>query len=181
MNQLLRFGLILGVICLAATLVLAATYQLTKPKIDQMLKREEDAALKVIMPDADSFAARSADDIEYFEATKDGAPVGYCIRTTTNGYNGFIRIIVGIDPSGVIKGVRILEHQETPGLGARINEVKPGEKDPWFLRQFAGKHGRTVEVKKNVDAITGATVTSAAVADAIRDAVQNFLTKVKGM
>lgn len=177
MNQLFKFGLILGVICLVATLVLAATYQVTKPKMDQMLKEEDAAALKVIMPEADSFTARSADGIEYFEAMKNGAPVGYCIRTTTSGYNGFIRIIVGIDPDGVIKGVRILEHQETPGLGAKISEVKPGEKDPWFLRQFAGKRGQAVAVKRGIDAITGATITSAAVADAIRDAVDKFLMK----
>lgn len=179
MNQLFRFGLILGVICLAATLVLAVTYQVTKPKIEKMMKAEEDAALRLIMPEADSFVAKSANETEYFEAKKSGAIIGYCIRANAPGYNGFIRIVVGIDTDGVIKGVRVLEHQETPGLGAKINETRPGEKEPWFLRQFAGKHGQTVEVKKDVDAITGATISSRAVADAVREAVDKFMTEAK--
>lgn len=180
MNQLVKFGLILGVICLAATLVLAATYQVTKPKIEEMMKKEEDSALRVIMPGADSFSAKSGDGIEYFEASKAGVPIGYCIRTTASGYNGFIRIIVGIDMNGVVKGVRVLEHQETPGLGAKITEVRQGEKSPWFLRQFVGLDARTIELKKNVDAITGATISSAAVTDAVRDVVDKFMAGKQG-
>jgi electron transport complex protein RnfG len=179
MNQLVRFGLILGAICLIATLVLAVTYEVTRPKIEAELKREEEAALKEIIADADSFEAKSAGGIDYFEAKKGDSIVGYCIKTTANGYNGFLRMIVGITPDGIIKGVRVLEHQETPGLGARINEVRPGEKEPWFLKQFVGKPGRTVTAKKDVDAITGATISSKAVSDAVNKSVAEFLEKIK--
>jgi electron transport complex protein RnfG len=88
-------------------------------------------------------------------------------------------MITGIDRNGVIKGVRILEHQETPGLGSKINEIHPGEKEPHFLRQFIGKNGKTVAVKKDIDAITGATISSKAVTDAINKAVAEFLEKIK--
>ena len=179
MNQMAKFGIILGVICLIATLVLAFTYEVTKPKIDAALRAEEEAALKKIMPDATAFEPKTAGEIEYFEALKDGELTGYCIKAVGSGYGGYIRIIVGIDPSGVIKGVRILEHQETPGLGSKINEVRPGEKEPYFLRQFRGKLARTVAIKKDVDAITGATISSKAVTDAINKTVSEFLEKVK--
>ena len=179
MNQMAKFGMILGIICLAATLVLAVTYEVTKPKIEAELKTEEQAALKKIMPEADSFEAKSAGDIEYFDASKDSVLVGYCIKVTGAGYSGYMRIIVGIDTNGIIKGVNILEHQETPGLGSKINEIKPGDTEPYFLRQFKGKQARTVAVKKDIDAITGATISSKAVTDAINKTVNEFMTKVK--
>jgi electron transport complex protein RnfG len=179
MNQLVKFGLILGLICLIATLVLAVTYQVTKPEIDKKLKEEEQAALKEILPEADSFVEKTIEEIDYFEASKGKDLIGYCIKTIGNGYNGYMRIIVGIDLNGIIKGVRVLEHSETPGLGAKIDEIKPGEKEPWFLRQFKGKSAKSIEVKKNIDAITGATISSKSVTDAINKTVSEFLSKVK--
>lgn len=177
MNQMVKFGLILGAICLAATLVLAFTYEVTKPKIDAAMKAEEDAALKTIMPEADSFKSGALDGIGYFEALKGSAVIGYCIKVTGSGYGGYMRIIVGIDASGMIKGVRILEHQETPGLGSKINETRPGEDEPYFLRQFKGKNAATVAVNKDIDAIAGATISSKAVTDAINRTVAEFMEK----
>lgn len=179
MNQMVRFGLILGIICLAATLVLAFTYEITKPKIEAQMHREEQAALKMIMPEADSFTPATVDGIDYFQATKHGRLIGYCLKATGTGYGGYIRMIIGIDTNGTIKGVSVLEHQETPGLGAKINEVRPGEKSPYFLKQFIGKNAGTVAVKKNIDAITGATISSKAVTDTINRAVTEFLSKVR--
>lgn len=176
---MLKFGVILGVICLTATLVLATTYEFTKPKIDSELKTEEQSALKEIIPEADNFIEDSSGGIDYFKAQKGKSLVGYCIKVTGTGYNGYIRIIAGIDTAGIIKGVRVLEHYETPGLGARINEIKTGEKEPYFLKQFTGKPAKEIFVKKNIDAITGATISSKAVTDAIRDTVSEFLSKIK--
>lgn len=179
MNQLARFGVMLGSICLAATLVLAVTYEITRPRIEAQLKKEENDALKAIMPSADSFAEKSTDGIEYFEARKAGELVGYCVRVSGPGYNGYIRMLVGIDRSGTIKGMDVLEHYETPGLGSKIKETRHGEKDPWFLKQFVGKQAATVTVNRDIDAITGATISSKAVTDAINKTAGEFLSKVK--
>ena len=179
MSNLFKFGLILGVICLAATLVLAVTYEITKPKIEAQFKAEEQSALKSIMPSADSFSEKAMDGIEYFEALKGKAVIGYCVRVAGNGYNGYIRMIAGVDPNGVIQGVIVLEHGETPGLGAKINEVSQGESEPGFLKQFKGKDVRNIAVKKDIDAITGATISSKAVTDAIRKTANELLTKLK--
>lgn len=178
MSQLIKFGLILGVICLAATLVLAVTYEVTKPKIEEQLKTEEQDALKSIMPSADAFNEKVLDGIEYFEALKGKTVVGYCIRVTGNGYNGYIRMIAGVDLNGTIQGVAVLEHSETPGLGAKINEIRPGDSEPWFLKQFKGKNVRTIAVKKDIDAITGATISSKAVTSSIRQTADDLFSKL---
>ena len=179
MNQMTKFGLILGTICLAATLVLAFTYEMTKPIIAAAMDREEQEALKAIMPEADLFKPGTEGEIEYFEALKGRALAGYCLKITGSGYGGYMRMIVGIDTDGVIKGLRILEHQETPGLGSKINETRPGESEPYFLRQFKGNNARTVALRSGVDAITGATISSKAVTDAINNAVIEFMEKVR--
>jgi len=179
MSQLTKFGLILGVICLTATLVLAVTYEVTKPKIEEPLKKEEQSALKSIMPSADSFSEKTLDEIGYFEALKGKTVVGYCVRVVGSGYSGYIRMIAGVDLNGIIQGVAILEHSETPGLGAKINEIRPGESEPWFLRQFKGKNAGIIAVKRDIDAITGATISSKAVTDAIRKTVDELLSKLK--
>ncbi|MFH1189817.1 MAG: RnfABCDGE type electron transport complex subunit G [Candidatus Omnitrophota bacterium] len=178
MSRIAKFGIILGAICLAATLVLAFTYEVTKPIIAAEMAREEQEALKVIMPEADSFSPATAGEMEYFEARKGSSLIGYCLKITGSGYGGYMRIIAGIDTLGVIKGLKILEHQETPGLGSKINETRPGESEPYFLRQFKGKNARAVKVKSNIDAITGATISSKAVTDAVNKAVTEFLEKV---
>lgn len=179
MNNLFKFGLILGAICLAATLVLAVTYEVTKPKIEEQLKIEEQEALRSVMPSGGSFVEKALGGIEYFEALKDGSVVGYCVRVTAHGYNGYIRMIAGVDLNGVIQGIAVLEHTETPGLGAKINEIRPGEGEPWFLKQFKGKIAGTIAVKKDIDAITGATISSVAITDAVRKTVSELLTKLK--
>lgn len=169
----------MGFICLIATFILAFTHEITKPKIEEQIRREEEAALKAILPEADYFRPGEADGIEYFEGLRQSELIGYCLKVTGSGYGGYIHMMVGIDPSGVIKGVRILEHHETPGLGSKIDEIRKGDSSPYFLRQFVGKRGDSLAIRKNIDAITGATISSKAVTDAIQKTVSEFLQKVK--
>lgn len=178
MKQLLKFGLILCFICLIATLVLAVTYEVTKPKIEEQQRLEEEAALKSILPEADSFIKKQSEGIDYYEAIKDGKLTGYCVKAVANGYGGYIHMMIGINLTGTIEGLEILQQQETPGLGAKIEEIKPGEKEPWFLKQFKGQPASAVELKKNIDAITGATISSKAVTDSVRATIDKFLAKI---
>ena len=139
----------------------------------------QEEARREIFANADSFAAKRCADVDYFEVSGSGKPVGYCLNVVARGYGGPIHMLVGIDREGIIMGVRILTHSETPGIGARINEVLPGDNRPWFLEQFVGKSGRTVALKKDVDAVTGATISSNAVTSAINSSVNEFLSKMK--
>lgn len=180
MSNIFKFGLILALICLMATFVLAVTYEVTKPKIEEQQRLEEEAALKSILPEADSFTKKQLDGIEYYAALdKDGRLTGYCVKAVANGYGGYIHMMIGIDLGGTIEGLEILQHQETPGLGSKIKEIKPGEKEPWFLKQFKGKDASGIELKKNIDAITGATISSKAVTDCARVTIDKFMNEMK--
>jgi electron transport complex protein RnfG len=170
-------SLIVGAILAAAALIIAGMV-MAPGKADQANKKEY-AALKVLMPSADSFSERSAGGIGYFEAKNGGEPIGYCVRVTARGYSGDIKMIVGVDTKGVIGRIEVLEHSETYGMGGRIAEVRPGEKEPWFLRQFAGKSAAGISAGDGIDAITGATVSSKAITDAVSRDISAFMEKMR--
>jgi len=114
----------------------------------------------------------------YVRDAADGALRAVVFKRRGRGLWGTIDAVVAYDPAARVFGeIRFLEHNETPGLGARIEE-------PWFQRQTAGKTGPFVlrpegtgsDAPTEIDAITGATVTSSAVRDLLnavaRDAAQ---------
>lgn len=84
--------------------------------------------------------------------------------TTTQGYSGRIEMLVGITAQGHLSGVRITEHRETPGLGDAIE----ARKSDW-IEQFGGRSAESVHLDDGgIDTLTGATITSGAVTDAVR-------------
>jgi electron transport complex protein RnfG len=98
-----------------------------------------------------------------------GNHVGYVIKTLPGGYGGPLEVIVGITLDGTINGVRVGNHQETPGLGAKAKTVE-------FYGQYDGLSvGSPVEVIKvdvtsgnnEIKAISGATITSVAVTNGV--------------
>jgi electron transport complex protein RnfG len=176
---MLRLGLILMAICLAAALVLAGTYKLTAPKIEAQKTSQERQALKGLLPTASEFVEKEQQRQEipavvYYEGVKDNNLVGYVLKIKAKGYGGDIDMLVGIDPSGIIQGVEILSQQETPGLGSRITEIKQGEKRPWFLEQFKAKTAKYLDMS-GIQAISGATISSAAVLEAVKKEVYGFI------
>ena len=89
--------------------------------------------------------------------------VGYAFMTNGKGYGGKIGILVGMEIDRALRGIRIISHQETPGLGAKIINVN-------FLGQFAGLVPDQLVLARDggaVDAITGATISSRAVAEGV--------------
>jgi len=161
-----------------ASLVLAVTHKMTEPAIDRQSLHEEKLALEAILPGVDSFNEKKLGDISYYEAYENGKFIAYCLKLSGKGYGGFIHIIVAIDKNGTIQGVEILEQHETPGLGDGIDKIKSGENEPYFLKQFKGKNAKTVSLS-DIDAVTGATISSKAVVMAIHDGVNEFLKKIK--
>ena len=92
------------------------------------------------------------------------------IKVDAKGYCGPIKMIVSLNSDRTIKSVRIIEQNETAGIGTRITE-------PGFLKQFEGKTAREVVERKGVDAITGATISSDAVIEAVGREVSEFLSR----
>lgn len=192
-----RMGLTLAAICLVAAAALAVTYRMTRPTIEARTRADRVAALEVVLPDAVEFSQRrKGEKIDYYQGFgRDGEPAGYAFIGEARGYSSDISVMVGVDPSGEISGIKILSQQETPGLGTRAVEVPAtrtfweailgrGEKGPPgrppFQEQFVGKTVDRLEVvtgetETEIEALTGATITSRAITDAVRESLKTFL------
>ena len=156
------------VICLVATTLLAGTNMITKEKIALNAVETEKASRMLVLPEGKEYGEVTTleSGITYCIGTNEaGEEVGYVFTTGAKGYGGTVSVMVGIGKDGIITGLEILSHSETPGLGA--NAVKPDFKD-----RFIGKSGELTVDKnsndgQNVQAITAATITSKAVVSAV--------------
>ncbi len=164
----------LVVIAIGIGLVMGLTYQLLEPKLARAEKAEEETALKAVIPDAARFEARSLEGHPYYVAY-DGTNglSGYVFRTSYPGYGGPVTALVGIT-NGAVRAVLIVSmEKETPGLGTKA-------KDPNWLAQFAGLTWKRIPLSKSgfrdngLDAVSGATITSMAVAHDIQKAFLDY-------
>ena len=181
MKEMLRYGVILGVICLAATGLLATVNAVTKTKIADEAEKELQSSLKEVLPGASSFeAVKDGDKIAYYKALDtDNRSAGIAFVASSKGYSSVIETLAGLKPDGTIAAIKVLRQNETPGLGNRIVEVKSsatfmalvrgskpeGSAQPWFQEQFADKR---IGELGSVQAITGATISSRAVIESVR-------------
>ena len=163
----------LFIICLVATLLLGVTNSVTAPIIADLAVETEKKSRQVVFADAASFGeAEIAEDGTSVVAALDeaGNVIGHVVVNTAKGYGGDISVMTGVDADGKVTGVNILSHGETAGLGAKATEES-------FRDRFVGLiHGITVSKDKagdnSIDAITGATITSRAVVDAVNAAIE---------
>ena len=160
----------LFVIALMATLLLAMVNNVTADRIAAAQAAAEAEARQSVFPDAKNFVEKS----NYFEATDaDGNVIGYVFNTASKGYGGDVPVTVGIDADGAITGIVPGDlSNETPGLGQNASNDN-------FKAQFVGKTGKITVVKNapgenEIQALTSATITSTAVANAVNDAVDQF-------
>ena len=182
-SAMLRLGIILALYAAAACLGLAFVYSGTEKIIARRQEADQNAALRDLFPGADGFSEisgslSSADPAVTFEAEYEARRgneiAGVALRTSRASYGGAIKILVGISAAGKITGIKILEHQDTPGLGA--NAASPSyyidrAAGIHFYDQFAGKSaGDKFAVMEDVAVITAATITSRAVADSVKAA-----------
>ncbi len=176
--------LVLTAIALISALLLGFTHLQTAERIAENRAARQRAALEVVLPEFDNDPMEEAYEIESIErllfhpATFEGEPVGLAIRTySRQAYGGELQLMVGFSPDGIITGVQVLQHSETPGLGDAITRDR-------FLKQFRDIDPREFDLRASVDngdidTITAATISTRAVADAIRRAVDAF-EKVEG-
>lgn len=185
LREITKPALYLFAFALTGTLILALIHSATAGKIRE---NERLALLKQVntlvsperynndpLQDQVTLAAdsmNSAAPVTVYRARRDKQPVAAIYVTTSpNGYSGKIRMVVGINADQSLAGVRVVSHNETPGLGDRIDAAK----DDWIL-EFTGKslQNRSLSgwaVKKDggeFDQFTGATITARAVVNAVR-------------
>lgn len=157
MREILRYGFILAIICIVAAGLLSGVNSLTKHKIIAQAQAEEEESLKEVLPMAVIFKPiKSGDEILYYKAeNKEGELIGVVFKSTGKGYSSTIETLVGMLGDGTITAIKILSQNETPGVGAQIVESN-------FTNQFKNKKDLS-----DVQAITGATISSQAVIDSV--------------
>jgi electron transport complex protein RnfG len=207
MRDIVKLTILLAVICLLNGLALGLVYEFTRGSIERAAAKTLTESLTVVVPQADRFSERKERPLPdggktaYYDAyAKNGEVIGYAVLGERQGYQSIIKVLVGIDHKGIIQGIKVLQQAETPGLGARIDEVQTKEtiwtrladlfkkhgpvvedRQPWFQEQYRGLSAnelvllKATQKGKGIHAITGATITSRALTQAVRDSIEAFL------
>lgn len=177
----------LTAICLVAGAVLAGVYEVTKDPIEAAKIAELNAAIKAVTPDFDNDPSAEAymavtgegDSLKIYPAKQGDEFVGVAVESNTKkGFGGEIKVIVGFDQAGKLLNYSVLQHAETPGLGAKMQDWFRMDKNKQSVLGRSIPDGGlkvTKDDKENgVDAITAATISSRAFLDAINRAYRAY-------
>jgi electron transport complex protein RnfG len=181
MKNMLKLGMALALYATAACVGLAFVYTGTAEIIKERRQADLEASLQELFPDMDGFVdvtdmVQSPNPLVDFETVyameKQGAVIGAAIQAAGGSYGGTIKILTGVDPGLQITRVKVLEHADTPGLGANAASSSyyvDKDKKLTFAGHFSGKSASDpFEVKEDVIAITASTITSRAVAAVVK-------------
>lgn len=165
---------VLLAICIIIPLALSVTNKVTAKKIAELEAANSKKNMQSLI-DADNFEECENGEITYYAAINGGKTAAYIFTESSKGYGGDVSVMTAIKPDGTVAGVAILDVSgETPGLGQNA------AKESFFSQYIGLKKG--VSVLKNgakaenneVDAVTGATITSTAVTRAVNAALDDF-------
>lgn len=192
MKSMIKDAVVLFAITLISGLLLGVVYEVTKEPIAQQKALRKNKACKEVFQDASDFRTLELSVPEMGEkatatinvvseaVAENGAVLGYVLDITTHeGYNGDIQFTMGITLDGTVNGISLLSISETPGLGMKAEEVlKP---------QFAGKNVGQFSYTKigastpdQIDAISGATLTTNALVNGVNAGLDFFKTELGG-
>lgn len=178
MNETLKLGLILFIITAVSASVLAVSNDITAPRIAEADRLADQVAKQEILPKGDKFESidegklkeiknENSNILEIFEAQSGSDIIGYTVKAKVNGYGDEIEFMAGISTEGKITGIKILNHGETPGLGANATKS-------YFTESFKNKpvDNELAAVKdpvgdNEVQALTSATITTNAIVDGV--------------
>ncbi len=186
MKDIFKITLNLVVIFVVAGAIVALVYSVAAPRIALNEKIEQQKAMKELVPNAASiplaggWKTAQGKAGQYFTA-KDakGKDIGYLVTTYGKGYSSFIKILVALNTDMSIKAIKVLEDEETPGLGDEVNK-------PYFQDRFKGKRLDQLEVVKqpdpnHIEAVSGATISSRGVTRGVREGVKFLMDKYQGV
>lgn len=188
MKETIRMIVTVTVFCVASGFLLAWTNSVTKTPIENARKAELIAALKKVLPKCDNDVMADVKVINdngkawtFYVARLEDAYVGAAFTSTSeNGYGGPSQVLVGVLPDATINAVEVLSaEKETPGLGSKVKEAG-------FRNQFKGRSGRdtrwaaVIKDGGEIQAITGATISSRAVTEAVKAGLDVLVKHAKG-
>lgn len=163
--------LVLTIVVCVAVAILSLVYQATEATIEEQKELKIKTMLGEIFPTLSNYEYE--DDI-YTIYSQDEI-IGYAFLAMGKGYGGNIEILIGLEDETTVKGIVIISHTETPGLGAKITE-------DWFTGNFAGVSLDDIALKRDggeIDGITGATISSRAVVEAVRETAMEKVSSLK--
>ena len=166
----LRLALTLLAITSVVAVALAGVNMITAPAIAELNAKNTQAAIETVLPgggeEVTDFPAVDLVSKVYASET------GYAVQVTPSGFDNTITMMVGVDKAGNVLGIDVISHTETAGLGAVADAGTPA--GIAFREQFIGASG-SVSVTKDggqMDAITGATITSRAICAGVNAALE---------
>ncbi|WP_372713267.1 RnfABCDGE type electron transport complex subunit G [Ilyobacter sp.] len=175
MNRFVHYGLVLLSIAAISAGILASVNNMTKDVIAANAKKAVNEARIKVLPGAVSFneeEKKSVEGLDYVPGYSDGGEiVGYVVTVAQPGYAANINFVLGFGSEGEIKGLNIIGHQETPGLGSKVS-------DPEWQSHWIGKK-LGYEFNKSTDAFAGATISPQAVYTGMMKALSIYETEVK--
>ena len=182
---IIRVAGTLTAICLVVSALLGGVNAITADKIAAINQANTEASLNAVSEGADEFtpialtdamtataSAAGAKLTEAYTVKAAGEAVGYAFKVVASGSQGNIEMIVGVDADNAVTGVSIVSNKETAGIGSKVMENNALPSGTGVLDQFIGMSGAgTLTVGKNVDAISGATVSSKGVTKGVNAAL----------
>lgn len=184
MHESLKMIGVLFLTCGIAAASLSLVNMVTSEPIERGKQQQTEEGLREVFSAADAFeaaaTAESAGGAQIWEALSQGKPVGYVFQIKALGYSGEITMMFGLDAEKKLTGLKVLNHTETPGLGAKITSPE------LFSGQFKNKGLEQLALKVDqpgtgaIDGITAATISSRAVTRAVHNALDAFLKGKEG-
>ena len=184
MRYIIKPAITLFITAVITTAALSVVYNYTFEPIQIQRVRKQEAAMRAILPQASGFqeisTEKSGSIVAVFEGLNNGNLVGYVVALSPRGYSGNIDLMVGITvPNDRMTGIRIVQHSETPGLGALAAKED-------FYRRFDDRSLAPLGVVRaspgehDISAISSATITTRAITGAVNEALTWFRTVVRG-
>ena len=178
-SSLKNMVVVLFTITLVASAAVGGVYTITKEPIAQAKVAAVNNALKQVLPEYEATTSQTIEvndmAVEAYTATVADKAVGYAIKSSSkNGFGGAISLMVGFDTEGNIININVLEQKETPGLGTKMAD-EGNALQASLVGKNAGKVNLTVKKDGgDIDALTAATISSRAYAEAVAIAYEAF-------
>jgi len=177
-KNIIAITLNLTIACVISGVIIAGTYQLTAATAKKRSIEIKNKSMKNLVTAADTFKSIKGKP-DWVEAKKGNKTVAYIVPSESKGYGGIIRLLIAIDTNGKVIDYNVLDSKETPGLGDKASSNL-------FKDQYKGKTTKNMKIvkdiknKENIQAISGATITSNAVNNGVREAVISVEKYLKG-
>ena len=169
-NKIFKPIVVLCVICIVVTGALAATNGMTAPIIEAATLAAQEAARTELLPDAQGFEKVEGVDVanvsDVYRTTND---VGVVITSSAKGYGGDVVVMTAITTDGNIKQIKVTEQSETKGIGSNVVST------PSYWERYEGvSAGQALVLNQDIDAYSGATISSKAVLSAVNSAIEAY-------